>query len=262
MISPRRSLSVVVAVVLFAISSPTPRAAAGSAGCGRGTIRSVAFPPMGPIAVAGRIYLPPGYASSGNRRYPLLILLHGAAATDEQWADLGIAPAADTLICAHRISPLLIALPDGGKDVPPEIDHYVVATLMAWLDASYRVRPDGTHRSIGGISRGGGAALRIGAAHPEVFASVGAHSPAATRSVAELSGGLAAMRGGVFIDVGKSDALAPTVVAFSHALAKASVRNELHVWAGRHDRPYWRAHVDAYLRFYSDSWAQAQRTQS
>ena len=262
MISPRRSLLAVVAVLLFAISTPTPRAAAGSAGCGRGTIRSVAFPPMGATAVAGRIYLPPGYASSDDRRYPLLILLHGASATDEQWADLGIAPAADRLICAHRISPLLIAMPDGGRDVPPEIDHYVVATLLAWLDATYRVRPDATHRSIGGISRGGGAALRIGAAHPELFASVGAHSPAVNRSVADLSLGLARLRGGVFIDVGKSDGLAPTVVAFSRALVNASVRNELHIWAGRHDRPYWRAHVDAYLRFYSDSWARPNKSQS
>lgn len=225
--------------------------------CQAGRISRVTMPTIGSAAVAGRIYLPPGYSPPGARLYPMLILLHGANATDEQWADIGIAAAADGLICAGEISPLVIVLPDGGRFVPPEIDDYVVGTLLPWLTSEYRVSVDAGHRSIGGISRGGGAALRIGAAHPELFASVGGHSAALDRSVASLVPGLRRLRGGVFLDVGKQDGLIGSVSTLSKALRTASVRNELHVWSGNHDRPYWRAHTADYLRFYSASWTRA-----
>lgn len=228
--------------------------------CQSGRISQVTLPTMGSTAVAGRVYLPAGYSPSHARLYPMLILLHGANATDEQWADIGIAAAADGLICAGGISSLVIVLPDGGRFVPPEIDDYVVGTLLPWLTSSYRVAVDAGHRSIGGISRGGGAALRIGAAHPELFASVGGHSAALDRSVASLVPGLRRLRGGVFLDVGKKDGLIGSVSALSVALRAVAARNELHVWPGSHDRPYWRAHTADYLRFYSASWTRTSPT--
>ena len=225
--------------------------------CAHGTIESVSLPLFDGEKIAGRVYTPPHYESYNDKRYPALILLHGANATDDQWADVGIADAADALICAKSIAPMVIALPDGGKGVPVELDEYVADTLVPWLDHTYRTEADGMHRSVGGISRGGGAALRIGAAHPGMFASVGGHSPALSGSVASLVPGLKKLRGGVFLDVGTQDALVPFVTGVSKKLTKSSVRNELHVWAGEHDRRYWRAHTSDYLKFYSRSWIRA-----
>ncbi len=225
--------------------------------CAHGTIEPVSLPLFGGKKIAGRVYTPPHYEPSNDKRYPVLVLLHGANATDDQWADVGIADAADALICAKSITPMVIALPDGGKGVPVELDQYVATSLVPWLDSTYRTKADGSHRSVGGISRGGGAALRIGAAHPGLFASVGGHSPALSSSVASLVPGLKKLRGGVFLDVGTQDALVPFVTAMSKTLTKSSVRNQLHVWAGEHDRPYWRAHATDYLKFYSRSWKHA-----
>lgn len=225
--------------------------------CAHGTIDAVSLPLFGGRKIAGRVYTPSHYKATDDTRYPVLVLLHGANATDDQWADVGIADAADVLICKKLITPMLIALPDGGKGVPVELDEYVAATLVPWLDDNYRTKADGSHRSIGGISRGGGAALRIGAAHPGLFASVGGHSPALDGSVASLVPGLKKLRAGVFLDVGSQDALVPFVTALSKTLTKSSVRNQLHVWAGEHNRPYWRAHSADYLKFYSRSWSRA-----
>ena len=61
-----------------------------------------------------RVYLPPGY-TEGTRHYPSLYLLHGMGGSDREWQDLGIASAADRLIAAGQIAPLIIVMPEGAR---------------------------------------------------------------------------------------------------------------------------------------------------
>src|SRR5262245_32561407 len=58
------------------------------------------------------LYLPPGYATSA-RRYPVLYMLHGMGGTDSQWRSLGLLDAADRMIRAREIQPLIIVMPQG-----------------------------------------------------------------------------------------------------------------------------------------------------
>jgi len=66
-----------------------------------------------PSIVAGgenlryRVYVPPCYQESG-RRYPYLILLHGAASREDQWENLGVTLAADQGFTLGVLPPMII----------------------------------------------------------------------------------------------------------------------------------------------------------
>src|SRR5690606_9524047 len=49
--------------------------------------------------------------------------------------------------------------------------------LIPKVDATYRTLADREHRALAGLSMGSMQALRIGLAHTETFASIGAFSP-------------------------------------------------------------------------------------
>ena len=73
-----------------------------------------------PSVVAGgenlryRVYVPPCYQESG-RRYPYLILLHGAASREDQWENLGVTLAADQGFTLGVLPPMIIVLPYWGS---------------------------------------------------------------------------------------------------------------------------------------------------
>ena len=46
-----------------------------------------------------------------------------------------------------------------------------------WIK-NYRTIADREHRSLGGLSRGGGWTVQLGLEHPELFGALGLHSPA------------------------------------------------------------------------------------
>jgi predicted peptidase len=49
-----------------------------------------------------RVYLPPGYAR-GERRYPVVYLLHGMGGTDRQWQDVGVASSDYQMLNGPRV---------------------------------------------------------------------------------------------------------------------------------------------------------------
>ena len=58
-----------------------------------------------------RLYLPPGYASSGDARFPLVVVFHGQGALKDAQMDRTL----DNLIGAGRVTPLIAAfVPPGG----------------------------------------------------------------------------------------------------------------------------------------------------
>src|ERR1700688_2973569 len=59
------------------------------------------------------VYLPPSYASSPNRRYPVLYFLHGYGAHAETyWNSLAVASAADETSKNGTAREMIIVLPD------------------------------------------------------------------------------------------------------------------------------------------------------
>ncbi len=193
-----------------------------------------------------RVYLPPGYAD-GTRRYATLYLLHGMGGSDREWQDLGIASAADRLIAAGQIAPLIIVMPEGARSY--------------WVD----------HAS-GGVSMGAQGALQLALNYPGEFGAVGAHSlvlrrfdsiPSYFGNAAEFAKrdpmqivptrGAGSCTFALWIDIGASDPWTGLAEQFESELTDLGVRHEWHLWAGDHSGSYWSAHLDDYLRFYNAS---------
>lgn len=133
------------------------------------------------------VYLPPSYTSPAGRakRYPTLYLLHGSPGSERDWFSAGKAnQSADTLIALGRISELILILPNGNGrpgttsewgnsfDRRQNIETYVAADLVNYVDHKYRTIADTAHRGIAGLSMGGFGAMNIAVHHPDIFGVV------------------------------------------------------------------------------------------
>ena len=64
------------------------------------------------------VYTPPGY-ESGNTKYPVFYLLHGAGDSDEAWTSVGRAGIIlDNLIAAKKAKPMIVVMPAGHTNGP------------------------------------------------------------------------------------------------------------------------------------------------
>lgn len=204
-----------------------------------------------------RIYLPPCYGFEANIRYPVLYLIHGLGFKEDQWERLGITTAADELIAAGEIAPLIIVLPRDRKD--DRLGEAFIADLVPYIDSTYITLADRTHRTIGGLSRGGGWSTQIGLHHPELFSRVGAHSPAVffgdeNDIVLWTWHTPDEVKPIVYIDIGENDANPQSAAWLDQVLTYADIDHTYLVQAGGHSEKYWAAHVADYLRFYAADW--------
>jgi S-formylglutathione hydrolase FrmB len=131
-----------------------------------------------------RVLLPAGYAAHRHRRYPVLYLLHGAAADFTSWTVKG-----DAEQLTAR-DPLIVVMPDsgaaggyvdwynGGAAGPPEWETYHITQLIPWIDAHLRTIARRAGRAVAGLSMGGFGAMSYAARHPELFAAVASFSGA------------------------------------------------------------------------------------
>ena len=213
-----------------------------------------------------RIYLPPCYDDKTDQRYPVLYLLHGQTYTDDQWVRLGAANIADQLILSGESVPFIVVFPDDRYwNLPPGagFGQRLVEQLIPYIDSSYRTLPDREHRAIGGLSRGAGWALRLGLTRWQLFESIGLHSLAVLQSDAsEVREWLAeippASRPRVFMDVGDNDPELTMASLVESQFNNFGWAHEWYLYSGAHTEEYWSAHVDEYIRWYSEGWNQPE----
>ena len=126
------------------------------------------------------VYVPPSYATSPNRRYPVIYFLHGYAAHAENyWNMLSVPTAADAAISSGSSREMILVLPDaytvynGGmfsnSPTTGDWEAYVAEDLVTYIDAHYHTITDRNTRGLAGHSMGGYGTVRIGMKHPEVF---------------------------------------------------------------------------------------------
>jgi S-formylglutathione hydrolase FrmB len=139
-----------------------------------------------------RILLPDGYDASGNTRYPVLYLLHGAVDDYKSWTDKGDAQA----ITAGQ--KLIVVMPDSGPGGgytdwynngafgTPAWETYHLRELIPWVDANYPTRPNRTGRALAGLSMGGGGTMKYAAVAPDMFVAAAAFSPAVDNNRPEM----------------------------------------------------------------------------
>lgn len=202
------------------------------------------------------VYLPPCYDQSGDE-YPVLYLLHGKSFIEDQWDRLGADEAADELIAAGDAAPFIMIMPRGGAN--PYFGQGLVKDLMPYVETAYRIRRDRAHRAIGGLSRGAGWALYLGLSHPDLFGTIGAHSPAILRIHApEMDNLLDALPPDesprLALDIGDKDSLITNTEWFTEMLDERGIPYAFNLYPGQHDEAYWSAHVRDYIRFYAGGW--------
>lgn len=141
------------------------------------------------------VYLPPDYATSGQR-YPVLYMHDGQNVFDAATSyagEWGVDETLDSLHAAGDPGVIVVAVDHGGSLRVPEYspwptrfgagegDKYVaflVGTLKPWIDRNYRTLPDRLHTGIAGSSMGGLISFYAALKHPDVFGRAAVFSPA------------------------------------------------------------------------------------
>ena len=191
-----------------------------------------------------RVYTPPGYSTA--RRYPVLYLQHGLGNTSTEWVQRARAPIiADNLIADGKMVPMIIVFPSGNATATPADEKQgdrtqasygqpysddLLKDIIPFVEASYPVYSDRTHRGIAGMSMGSGQALNIGLTNLDTFDWIAVVAPAPnTRPPAELFADTAALnRLKLFwLSVGNKDALY-RVAQGLHSLA--TEKGITHIW--------------------------------
>ncbi len=116
------------------------------------------------------VYTPPGY-ESGEGKYPVFYLLHGASDSDASWTTVGRAQfILDNLISAGKAKPMVVVMPNGhtgrfrwggGLDMVEFVEDFV-NDIRPYVEKRYRVYTDSKNRAIAGLSMGGAQTLDIG----------------------------------------------------------------------------------------------------
>jgi enterochelin esterase-like enzyme len=130
---------------------------------------------------AATVYLPPSYAGSPARRYPVLYLLHGYGGREDTFtARLAtLAQSHDRLAVAQGYSEFIVVTPSAytlhkgsmysSSPTTGDWERFIAEDLVAYMDNHYRTLPTRMSRGLAGHSMGGYGALRIGMKRADVF---------------------------------------------------------------------------------------------
>ena len=131
------------------------------------------------------VYLPPSYAASPGRHYPVVYLLHGYSSTLDRW-DRRLHTTLEGAF-ANGAREMIVVMPDattlhdgamyGNSVTTGDWEDFIAHDMVAYMDSHYRTMPDRLSRGLAGHSMGGFGTLRNGMKHPEVFGALYALSP-------------------------------------------------------------------------------------
>src|SRR5579864_1368437 len=217
------------------------------------------------------IYTPPGYDES-KLKYPVLYLLHGNGEAQNGWVMNGRANIIlDNLIAAKKSRPMVVVMPQGhaleAAGVAPlvrlsgETQMYserfpkdLLGDVIPLVERRFRVIADADHRAIAGLSMGGGQALTIGLAHPDLFHYVLGYSAAVSgqfmkaekefkdflANPAKASDGLRLL----WLSCGKQDFLYEANRQFAEVLKAKKVQLKYRETEGAHVWSVWRNNLN------------------
>ncbi len=208
----------------------------------------------------------------GPGPFPVLYQLHGRSDDHTAWVVFG------RLVRHVAPYPLIAVCPDGGvsgwrnRSRGERYEDFVTADLAAHVAASFHVRPGPA--AIGGLSMGGGGAIRLGLKHPDLYASIWAHSSGlGTRQrlvddgaspqeadaddvygIAErlLQAPPAAGLPRLTMDCGVDDGLVERNRDFHRHLVAIGFPHSYHEHPGAHTWEYWDLHVREALRQHAE----------
>ena len=238
---------------------------------------SVQSPALGGRSQPVEVYLPPGYADSPNRRYPVIYLLHGFPGRPAAFLlTVRAGVVEDELVARGVAQPAILVMPFGstgtftdkewanGIGANEGWETFVARDLVSAVDSTFRTIPDGAHRALGGLSEGGYGALNIGLHNPGEFRvleswsgyeraddlkSIFGGDPgrlAENSPLEVLASAAPALRRAhtfVWFYSGTADRLRHQNDAFAAALARAGIAHRYLVVRGGHNWGLWRGNA-------------------
>lgn len=153
------------------------------------------------------VYLPADYNIDGQKRFPVLYLLHGSGGDEDAWEGCGrVMQILDNLIATGRCEPMIVVMPNGNAglaaapgydpqnpDKKPssintnsmlgQIESVFMDEVVAFVDENYMTVNDKAHRAIAGLSLGGLHTLFISMNNPAKFDYVGLFSAQTTNAL-------------------------------------------------------------------------------
>lgn len=158
------------------------------------------------------VMLPSNYQTDIRTKYPVLYFLHGLGENEQTLLQSGGWGLIEDLRRDHKVGEFLMVAPEGrgsffinSANGRERYNDFFLTEFLPFIETKYRVIRERKSRGVTGLSMGGYGALRFAFAHPELFGSVSAQSPALmTESPRELdidlhdAGPLAKLLGNVF----------------------------------------------------------------
>lgn len=243
------------------------------------------------------VMLPPGYDTDAQKKYPIIYFLHGLGENEQTLLRSGGWGLIEDLEREHKLGDFLMAAPEGrssffinSADGHDRYSDFFLTEFLPYIESHYRVLRERKSRGATGLSMGGYGALRLAFAHPELFGSVSAQSPALiTESPRELNadihdaGPLARLLGSVFgdpinvahwnqnnpfqlarknqaqirgqliyINCGQQDeyGFAEAAEAMHKQLASEKIPHQFHLYPGGHNAEYFLSHLGETIEFH------------
>lgn len=133
------------------------------------------------------VFLPPSYAASKSKRYPVVYALHGYSIGAEQWSKEIHVPQTIEGAFATGDKEMIVVLPDSktvhngsmysSSVTTGDFEKFIARDVVAYIDSHYRTILERNSRGLVGHSMGGYGASRIGMKYPDVFGSLYIMSP-------------------------------------------------------------------------------------
>ncbi len=138
------------------------------------------------------VYLPPSYASSPDRRYPVVYILHGYTDDDQHWFGwtehfVNVPAGMEKDLAAGTAKEMILVMPNAytlyqgsmysSSATTGDWETFVSEDLVAYIDGHYRTLARRESRGLSGHSMGGYGAIRIGMKRPDVFSTDYVMSP-------------------------------------------------------------------------------------
>ncbi len=149
-----------------------------------GKVEQVTYKTLGGTEKRMHVYLPPGYETSPERRYPVLYLNHGGGEDDTHWTATNLRSGGfaslilDNLLAAGKARPMIIVMPNshdlasGDSPKPGAEDacsSEYLKVIIPFVDGHYRTKPNRDNRALAGLSMGGFVVLNTGVNHLDTF---------------------------------------------------------------------------------------------
>ncbi len=125
-------------------------------------------------------WVPPAYWTQPQRQLPVLVLMAGNPGRPQQWFSNGAAVAtADEYQATHNgVAPIIVSVDGTGSftgnplctdSSEGAVMTYLSTDVPAAIKERFRVNPDQSTWTIGGLSYGGTCALQVATAHPRAY---------------------------------------------------------------------------------------------